>query len=98
MSAQINGLEKIPVIIDGYIDNEIGISVDKGDWVKRASFSIPLAAYAILWSVHKYEPIPWPTLLITKRIAGDGCPEERKIYLGWLIYTMNHKIYLPATK
>jgi hypothetical protein len=84
--------------VDIYIDDTIGIALDKDDNVNRVCKAIPLAIHTMSGPLDSSDEIPRKEIISLKKLSEEGTPSEVKIVLGWTINTRNLRIYLPEDK
>jgi hypothetical protein len=84
---------------DNYIDDLIGVGVDKGaDAVQRLAAAGSLAIHTLTRPVHQDEPIPRDDPTSLQKLAAEGLPEEQKICLGLTLDTYALNAALPRHK
>jgi hypothetical protein len=83
---------------DIYIDDIIGITPDLGDNTKRLSRAIPLAIYSIARPTNDLDVIPRKDIISMKKFKVEGCLEEVKKVLGWILNTRTLTLSLPHDK
>jgi hypothetical protein len=84
--------------VDIYINDTIGIALDKDDNVNRVCKAIPLAIHTMSRPLDSSDEIPRKEKLSLKKLSAEGTLSEARIVLGWTINTRNLKIYLPEDK
>jgi len=83
---------------DIYIDDTIGVALDKNDNVKRVSAAIPLAIHILSRPLDSLDDIPRKEIISLKKFLAKGRPSETKTVLGWVLNTRTLRISLPAEK
>ena len=87
-----------PAAADGYIDDIITVMLEIKNWVSKGQNAAPLAIHTIFRPTQKDDPIPRDDATSTRKLKGEGTPDEAKVVLGWLINTRRFRIYLPKDK
>lgn len=85
-------------VIDVYIDDMIGLSVDLWDNTYRSCEAALLAIEAIGRRMSDAEQVIRDPLLNIKKLQGEGAPSETKIILGWKFCLRSLTMSLPTDK
>jgi hypothetical protein len=72
---------------DIYIDDTIGVALDKNDNVKRVSAAIPLAIHILSRPLDSLDDIPRKEIISLKKFLAKGRPSKTKTVLGWVLNT-----------
>jgi len=84
--------------IDIFIDDSIGVAPDLGKDPTRVCQAIPLAIWTIVRPASEQDIIPRKDIISIKKLQAEGCLEEIKTVLGWVINTRSLLIALPDHK
>jgi hypothetical protein len=84
--------------VDICIDNSIGITPDIKDNHCRICRTIPLAIRVLGRPLDPSDIIPQKEIISRKKYATEGCMEEQKTLLGWIINSRSLTITLPSHK
>jgi hypothetical protein len=87
VSIPINDIGKADI----YIDDIIGIALDKNDNVNRVSVAIPLAIHCLSRPLDPLDEISRKEIISLKKFAAKGQPSEIKTILGWAVNTERYQ-------
>jgi hypothetical protein len=85
-------------MVDLYIDDTIGLTVDLKDNDKRMENAILLAIHAAARPKQNSEPIPREEMAALSKLLAEAGLEERKTILGWLFDFRRLLVSLPENK
>ncbi len=80
---------------DIYIDDTIGIALDKKDSAACVSVAIPFTMHTITRPLDPLDEIPRKEIISLKKFAAEGRPSEVKMVLGWVLNTISLLDSLP---
>jgi len=87
-----------PSFADGYIDDCLTVALEQDDEVKRSQEALPLIVHALFRPLDPNEPVKRNDNISDDKLKGEGQPSERRVMLGWLINTVQMRVYLPVLK
>jgi len=104
-SIPIEGVRELAVYLpnrasfaDGYIDDCLTVALDQKEEVQRSQEALPLIVHALFRPLDADEPVKRNDNISDDKLKGEGQPSERRVMLGWLIDTIQMRVYLPVTK
>jgi hypothetical protein len=83
---------------DVFLDDYLLATPDFGDQADRAAVLLPLIISLLARPPDTNDPLERETLLSLKKFLAEGCPEEEKLMLGWLMNTRKLLVQLPDNK
>jgi hypothetical protein len=83
---------------DLFIDDNIIVTLDKGDNYIRTCTAAILAIHTVARPLNSKDIIPRKEIISMKKFEAEAQPAETKAVLGWIINTRTLRIHLPWEK
>jgi hypothetical protein len=86
------------IVTDNFIDDLFQACLDEDDNAERIKQAVPLILETLFRPLNNLDDCPRDTIINLTKHQAEGCLEERKVTLGWLIDSRRFRVLLTPDK